>query len=148
MKKLLFFTFALLAASTVFGQLKPVKWSYEAKKVTDDEYDLVFTAHIESGWYVYSQYLESNDGPIPTSFNFEGNSNVELVGKTKEEGHKYEGYDELFAMNIVKFNGEPTFTQRVKVKSPTTLTGYLEFMTCDNEKCLPPAEVDFRFGLE
>jgi hypothetical protein len=34
------------------------------------------------------------------------------------------------------------------VKSPTTLTGYLEFMTCDNEKCLPPAEVDFRFGLE
>ncbi len=148
MKKLLFFAVALLAAGAVFGQMNPVKWSYEAKKVTDGEYDLVFTAHIQDGWYVYSQYLESDDGPIRTSFNFEENANVELVGNAKEEGRKYEGYDDLFAMNIVKFSGEPTFTQRIKVKSPTALTGYLEFMTCDNEKCLPPAEVNFRFGLE
>lgn len=148
MKKLLFFIITLLAAGAVFGQMNPVKWSYEAKKVTDGEYDLVFTAHIENGWYVYSQYLESDDGPIRTSFHFEENSSVELIGKNKEEGHKYEGYDDLFAMTIIKFNGEPTFTQRVKVKSTATLTGYLEFMTCDNEKCLPPAEVDFRFGLE
>ncbi len=138
---------ALLVAGVAFGQLNPVRWSYEAKKVADLEYDLVFTAHIEDGWYVYSQYLESDDGPIRTSFNFEENPAVELVGKNVEAGNRYEGFDELFYMNIIKFSGAPTFTQRVRVKSPTALKGYLEFMTCDNEKCLPPKEIKFGFDL-
>lgn len=148
MKKILFFAMTLLVSGAVFGQLNPVKWSYEAKMVADKEYDLVFTAHIQPGWYVYSQYLESNDGPVRTSFNFEENPNVEPIGKNAEDGHRYEGFDELFYMNIIKFSGEPTFTQRVKVNSPATLKGYLEFMTCDNEKCLPPKEVEFRFELK
>jgi len=148
MKKFIFLAAAFLTAGAVLGQMNPVKWSYEAKRVADGEYDLVFTAHIQDGWYVYSQYLESNEGPIPTSFNYEENPLAELVGKNKEEGRKYEGYDDLFGMNIVKFSGGPVFTQRVKVKSPTALVGYLEFMTCDDEKCLPPTEVPFRFGLE
>jgi thiol:disulfide interchange protein DsbD len=148
MKKILFFTMVFLTSGFVFGQMNPVRWTYEAKKVMDNEYDLVFTAHIENGWYVYSQYLESDDGPVRTSFNFEENAAVELIGQNVEEGHKYEGFDELFYMNIIKFSGEPTFTQRVKIASPATLTGYLEFMTCDNEKCLPPREVDFSFELK
>lgn len=148
MKKLFFFAAILLASGTAFSQMNPVKWTFEAQKVAEGEYDLVFTAHIEKGWYVYSQYLESDDGPIRTSFNFEKNANVNFVGENKEQGHRHEGYDELFDMNVIKFSGEPTFTQRVKASSPTTLTGYLEFMTCDNEKCLPPVAVDFRFGLE
>ena len=148
MKKLLFFVFTLLFSGAAIAQMNPVKWSYEAKKAGDGEYDLVFTAHIQDGWYIYSQYLESDDGPVRTSFTFDDNADVELLGKNTEKGHKYEGFDELFYMNIIKFNGEPTFTQRVKVKSSTTLTGFVEFMTCDSEKCLPPVEVPFRFGLE
>jgi thiol:disulfide interchange protein DsbD len=50
-------------------------------------------------------------------------------------------------MNIVKFSGEPTFTQRVTARAGTVLSGYLEFMTCDEEKCLPPVSVDFSIGL-
>ncbi|MBI5915024.1 MAG: hypothetical protein HY842_06575 [Bacteroidetes bacterium] len=153
MKQSIFFALAFFTASAVFAQENPVKWSYEAKKIADGptgagQYDLVFTANIQDGWYVYSQYLESDDGPIRTSFHFDENASVELPGKNKEEGHKYEGYDDLFGMNIIKFSGRPTFTQRVRTVSPATLTGYLEFMTCDNEKCLPPAEVKFRFDLK
>ncbi|MCB0521880.1 MAG: sugar transporter [Lewinellaceae bacterium] len=148
MKKISLFTLALLLSGAVFGQLNPVKWTYESRKAGDGEYDLVFTAHIQEGWYVYSQFLESDEGPVRTTFTFDENSQVELVGNCKEDGHKYEGFDELFYMNIIKFSGEPMFTQRVKIKAPTTLTGHLEFMTCDNEKCLPPKEVEFRFGLE
>ncbi len=148
MKKILFFTLALFGAGVLSAQMNPVKWSYEAHKAGPGEYDLIFTANILDGWYVYSQYLESDDGPVRTSFHFEANQDVELVGQNKEEGRRYEGYDDIFGMNVIKFSGRPTFTQRVKVNSPTALTGYLEFMTCDDEKCLPPAEVTFRFGLE
>jgi thiol:disulfide interchange protein DsbD len=147
MIKLLSLSLALFAALTATAQSNPVKWTYEAKKVSDDAYDLVFTAQIQDGWYVYSQYLETDDGPIRTSFNYDANLALEFQGKNKEEGRRYEGYDDLFGMNIIKFSGTPTFTQRVRVKSATTLTGYLEFMTCDEEKCLPPVSQTFSFSL-
>ncbi len=148
MKKAILLSMAFLVAGAALGQLNPVKWSYEATQVSAGEYDLVFTAHIQNGWYVYSQFLASDEGPIPTSFSFEENAKVELVGKATEKGDRHEGYDELFMMNIVKFSGEPKFTQRVKVSGETKLAGYLEFMTCDNQRCLPPTDVEFDFTLK
>lgn len=148
MKKVLIFAFVLLIGGAVSAQtLNPVKWTYEAKKVADGEYDLVFQPHITDGWYIYSQFLVGDDGPIPTSFTFNDNGAVKRVGKTEEAGSRHEVYDEIFAMNLVKFSGKPTFTQRVKVTGETTLTGYLEFMTCDKTRCLPPMEVEFTFFL-
>lgn len=148
MKKISFFAFAIFAAFTATAQQSPVKWSYEAKKVADNVYDLVFTANISDGWYVYSQYLESDDGPVRTTISYDENAAVKMEGKNIEDGHKYEGYDDLFGMNIIKFKGNTTFTQRVKITKPTTLSGHLEFMTCDNERCLPPSEVPFRLDLK
>ncbi|MCF8247508.1 MAG: hypothetical protein K9J37_20965 [Saprospiraceae bacterium] len=148
MKKIAFFAFAIFAAFAATAQQSPVKWSYEAKKVADGTYDLVFTANIQDSWYVYSQYLESDDGPIRTAIGYDENTAVKLEGKNVEDGHKYEGYDDLFGMNIIKFSGNPTFTQRVKILKPTTLSGHVEFMTCDSERCLPPVEIPFRFDLK
>ncbi len=148
MKSITVLAVALASTSFAYAQLNVVKWSYEAVKVSEGVYDLNFTAHIQDGWYVYSQYLESDEGPIPTSFHFDENEMVILEGKTEESGHRHEGYDELFMMDIVKFSGEPTFTQRVRVSGNTTLTGFLEFMTCDNERCLPPSQVPFQFKFE
>ena len=139
---------ACMATLSSLAQLNPVKWSFEAIPVSKGVYDLVFTAHIQTGWYVYSQHLGSDDGPIPTTFHFDDNGAVERIGEVSEEGTRHEGYDELFMMDIVKYSGSPKFTQRVKVKGPTTVTGYLEFMTCDNERCLPPREVPFQFSLQ
>ncbi len=148
MKKVLLFALALFATSAVFAQLNPVKWSYEAKQVADGEYDLIFTANITDGWYVYSQNLPSDDGPIPTSFSWGDNSNFTLVGKTVEEGPKHEGYDEIFDMNVIKYSGRPTFTQRVKINEPTDFSVFVEFMTCDKNRCLPPTEIEAKFQLQ
>ena len=153
MKKIAFLALSLFAAFAATAQESPVKWSYESKKVADGPtgggtYDLVFTANIQDGWYVYSQYLESDDGPVRTSIRYDENAAVKMDDKNVEDGHKYEGYDDLFGMNIIKFNGQPTFTQRVKITKPTTLSGTVEFMTCNNERCLPPVEIPFRFDLK
>lgn len=148
MKKLFFLAAAALAFFQAQAQQSPVKWTFEPQKIGAGEYDLVFTAHIQDGWYVYSQYLESDDGPIRTAFSYDANHYLQFVDKNREEGKKYEGYDDLFGMNIIKFSGTPTFKQRVKITAPTTVSGSLEFMTCDNEKCLPPVDVRFQFTLE
>lgn len=130
--------------SSSIGAQSPVQWSYEAIKVTETEYNLVFTAQVDKGWFIYSQYLESDEGPIPTSFDFEENPNLELVGEIQEDGHKKEGFDEIFGMNLIKFDGKVQFTQRIKLKDKVSeIVGSLEFMTCDDERCLPPTTVDF-----
>ena len=150
MRKIIPFSIFLLSVSFTFGQqLNPVKWTQTVQKVSENEYDIVFTANVEDGWYVYSQFLEGDNGPIPTSFNFNSNDQIEFIGKTKETGKKKAGYDEMFMMDVVKFGGKVTFTQRVKTSaSSTNVSGYLEYMTCDNERCLPPAAVDFSLDLQ
>ena len=148
-----FFTlFFLVAAFAGFGQvLKPVKWEITTEKVKDNTYYLVFKAKITKGWTVYSQYT-SDEGPVPTAITYEEKGGIKLVGKATEKGYKKEGPDPLFEnVNVVKFLDKEPFVIRQKIEvtdASKPLTGYLTFMTCDNNKCLPPEDVDFNLTFE
>ena len=51
-------------------------------------------------------------------------------------------------MYIVKYKKQATFTQRIKAaEGLKEVAGYIEFMTCDEEKCLPPTEIEFTFSF-
>jgi thiol:disulfide interchange protein len=146
----LFFLLLISTLTSTFAQIhNPVKWSHEYKQVSDTEFDLIFKATIDNGWSIYSQYLESDDGPIRTSFEFEKGSHFSLKGKNEESGDRHEGFDHLFDMNVIKFKKKAIFTQRVVVTDfSKPITGFLEFMTCDATKCLPPDQIDFEFIIE
>ena len=127
--------------------LSPVKWSWKAEQLKDDEYNLVFTANIDKGWHLYSQFI-GEGGPVPTSFVFEKNSDVQIVGKVAEAGNKVtEGMDDMFGINAKKFDERVVFTQKVKVLKNTTLKGSVEYMVCDDSRCLPPDAKEFDFAL-
>lgn len=150
MKKL----FLLLALNAVLALLatgqniNPVKWTFDAKPVNGQEYDLIFTAQIDKSWYVYSQKLPE-DGPIPTSIAIKNTEGVELVGEAKEEGHQKAGFDDMFGMYIVKYSESMKITQRIKVAAGTKeISGALTYMTCDNDRCLPPKDVLFLVELD
>ena len=53
------------------GILEPVSWSMTINKKSEGQYEVVTTATIDEGWYVYSQYLENEDGPEATTFTYE-----------------------------------------------------------------------------
>ncbi len=126
------------------GILEPVKWSFGSKKLADGEYELIYAAKVDKGWYVYSQYLESDEGPVATSIEYENAKVFTSVGKSVETGDKRSGYDAMFDMDVTKFKGDFTITQKIKTKNPDqAISGYLTFMTCDDSKCLPPEDVDF-----
>lgn len=151
MKKLLgVFSFLILSIS-IFGQgqlLNPVDWSTSYKHVSGNEFDLIFTADIEDKWAIYSQNIPE-DGPVPTSFYYDKGDHYERMGKTKESGHRKVIFDKVFQMEIAKFTNKAIFTQRIKVNDYSKpITGYLEFMTCDDKRCLPPTEVDYSFTIE
>ncbi len=138
----------LLLTISTFGQiLTPVKWQMDHQSIGNDEFELIFTATIDDGWKIYSQYLESLDGPIPTSFNFDEGANYEKLGKTEEaEKNKKKVFDTVFEMDLITFSKVATFKQKIKVTDYSKpIVGYLEFMTCDATRCLPPTEEDFEF---
>ncbi|MFT6808143.1 MAG: thiol:disulfide interchange protein [Saprospiraceae bacterium] len=143
-----FFFLLLLIPFIGFSQ-QPVTWSFDAEHIEGDRYNLVYTATIDKGWNVYSQFLEDG-GPIPTSINYESKEGINLVGEGQESGYKKEGLDPLFEINVVKFLSKEPFVikQEVKVTNiESAISGYLTFMCCDDERCLPPTDIDFSIDL-
>jgi len=145
-----FFAMLLLlvgAFSGLTGQIEdPVSWTFEHEETGENEYLLKFIATIEDGWYVYSQDIEPG-GPVPTSFSFkERKSWSRLDENVQEIGKVYDAFDPIFEMQVKKYKEQVVFQTRVKTKKKTgRITGELEFMTCDDSKCLPPATEKFSF---
>jgi thiol:disulfide interchange protein len=151
MKKIIsILAFLTLVINVNFAQIvKPVKWSFESKKVSDTEFDLVATAKLDKGWFIYSQTLVG-DGPIPTKFTFKPTPQYQLVGGVPKEvsDHKKAGFDPIFDMNVTKYSESVQFVQRVKLTGAAAqISGSVEFMSCDSEKCLPPSDEEFNFNV-
>ncbi len=149
-----FITFILLLGlftTNVSAQIfNPVKWKTDYKQVSPTEFDLIYTAIIDDGWTVYSQYLENDDGPVATNFNYDEGAHFSLKGKNIEaKENRKEAHDKIFEMTLAKFTKKAVFTQRVAVTDfSKPVTGYVNYMTCDATKCLPPTDVDFSFSIK
>lgn len=144
MKRLLLICTALMLSLGAFAQIEnPVKWAYAAKRTGATEATVYLKAAIEPGWHVYSQHIEEG-GPIKTSFTFTPSKEYSLVGKTAEPKAVVK-FDKQFKMNIGFFEKDVVFQQKVKLKSANaaTVKGKLEFMVCNDKKCLPPDEIAF-----
>lgn len=147
LRHILFYALALLVAPRLSAQ-NPVKWAFSAKDAGNCQVDLIFTGTIDEGWYTYSQFLESEDGPVATSLTFNPAPGYKLVGKAKEGGEIIKVHDKVFDMNLTKFKHKAVLTQRVEVSDPSKpIAGYITFMTCNDEMCLPPKDVDFSFKI-
>lgn len=146
------FIFAFLFLCTFASQaqiLDPVKWNFDIESLGNHEYKITYKAKIDKGWNVYSQYT-SDDGPVPTEIVYEEKDGIELIGKAKESGAKKEGMDPLFDVNVIKFLSDKPFVieQKIRVKDRSKpISGYVTYMACDNEKCLPPTDAEFSFKI-
>jgi thiol:disulfide interchange protein DsbD len=143
----LLLAFSFVASAQDSPKRNPVQWEFSVKNSSPGKYQLQFTAIIEPTWAIYSQHLESDAGPIPTSFEFEANANVQFLGKVLEQGEKIEVYDDIFEMKVAKYKKKVVFVQEIEAKAKTTVQGFVTFMTCDDKTCLPPVDVPFIFDL-
>ena len=148
MKKFFFLILFFATAIQGFAVIeKPVTWSFTTKNTDKQQVELIFTATMESGWHIYSQFIGSG-GPVPTSFKFTQTPDYELVGKVMEQIKPTKAFEKAFDMEIAFFANKAIFVQKVKLKNAgTTVTGTLKFMSCNDEQCLPPEELPFTFNL-
>lgn len=138
----------LFSFTAGFSQVyEPVKWTTSVEKISNLEYKLISVAKIEEGWHLYSQHIPE-DGPIPTTFKYDTEANaIDIIGETTEE----DGYttdDPVFEMKIKYFENTAKFVQIVKLPKPTTIiNATVEFMVCDDTRCLPPTEITLAFEI-
>ncbi len=128
--------------------LQPVTWSFSQEKVSENVYDIKFTATIDPGWSIYGLNIPEG-GPIATGFEFKTVNGVKFLGEMKAPKAKVK-YDPNFNMELSMYSErQVTFSRRVEVISerPGTVGGELVFMCCDATSCLPPDYIPFSFGL-
>ena len=147
MRKIISFLLLSFVVYALQAQIKdPVKFKTELTALSDTEAEVVFTAAIDKGWHVYSTDL-GDGGPISATFNIDNKSGVELLGKLKPVGKEVATFDKLFEMKVRYFENTAKFVQKVKFTGGAyAIEGYLEYGACDDESCLPPTQVPFKFS--
>jgi len=146
-KAIMMFIFSMAVCHLPAQVLNPVKWDFSVKKISKTESELVFTATMEKGWHLYSQFVPEG-GPIPTSFKIDKGMGFFTVGNVTEP-KPIEVMDKNFDMVVKYFSETAVFRQKVRVASdkPVEVKGIVEYMCCDDERCLPPTEEPFSFKL-
>lgn len=137
------FTLTLLLLAGLFSALHAqVSFTVSQKRVSPTEIDIIFTGRADAGWHVYSTNLPPG-GPNAATFNVDKKQGVELVGGLRHGSGEKSVYDPMFEMELRFFEGQCTFTQRVRLTEPQyELDGYLEYSACNDQNCLPPTAVE------
>jgi thiol:disulfide interchange protein DsbD len=129
-------------------QQEPVKWKFEVKKINNYEAQVIATATIEEGWKLYGLAVPEN-GPFATNLVFEEGETYRPLKEVKEVTPSTTKHDEVFDMEVPFFKKTATISQNVRLtKFPVVIKGYVEFMCCNDEMCLPPTEVEFTLEVK
>ena len=100
---------------------------------------------------MYSQDNNPDDGPIPTTISFEGDSTIQLMNSVEgssDSKNILSGIDLVFDTKLTKYKNDLRIEHTYEVADTTKVfKGYLEYMTCDDTKCMPPTAVDIEFSF-
>ena len=86
------FSIAIIFCFNAVNAQQKIAWTFTTKKLADSQYEVRMTATPPIGWHIYSQFTPGG-GPIPTSFSFNKNALIALVGKVVEKGKLTKYYD-------------------------------------------------------
>ncbi len=137
-----FFTVSIIAQAQI---LTPVKWTKSVKMTDDRNGVITFTATIDNGWHMYSNDSPA-DGPTPLSVNWKNTKGVKLVGRLTPSKAPTTIDDEAFMMKVRQWEGKVTLTQKFTVtEDKYNIDGDLQFMSCNDQTCTPPATESFSF---
>jgi hypothetical protein len=122
--------------------LQPCHWSFAVEQGANGEAILVSTAKLDSGWHLYSQHI--TDKRIATEFAYESLPTYKLVGDT-EEGEATKKYDPNLEMEVLYFEKEAVFRQKISVlsKMDFTITGTIDYAACLTQCVFSDEEFSF-----
>ncbi|SEA63712.1 protein-disulfide reductase DsbD domain-containing protein [Pedobacter hartonius] len=144
---LILFLFVAGAGASEAQILTPVHWSYAVKKTSPKEAVIFLKADMDAGWHIYSQHINEG-GPVKTTIKFLASPDFTLKGTTIEP-KPITKMEQVFGMEVSYFEKSVIFQQKISLKTgQTTVKGSIGYMTCNDEKCLPPATEEFSVAIK
>ena len=142
------FIFLMMLVFGIANAQQRISWSYSAKKLPNNKYEIHIIATPPTGWHIYSQ-LTPDGGPVPTTFKFNKNALVAVQSKMNEKGKVISYFDKNFKVDVKYFEGKADFVQVVTVKGniKTNISGEVESMICNDRTCMPPSTEKFNIAL-
>lgn len=139
----------LLVISNAKAQIEqPVTWTFTSTIISKQEVEIVCKANFQKPWHIYSSDM-GKGGPVSTALVITNEQGIATIGGFEASRKAIESYDSSFMMKIRNFDSSVDFKQRVSISSPkTTIAGYVEFMACNDTKCLPPQQVNFSLDID
>lgn len=127
---------ALLWSPAAFAQAPEAtaSWSAASRPLDANEYEIIFTGTILSGWHTYT----INHPYTPISVEFEESADWSMSGSLYQltEPSEFEGEEVFF--------GEVQVAQKVRVSgSGATIKGEVTWSGCDNNMCAAPEHWEF-----
>lgn len=113
-------------------------WKVSSKETGANEYEIIFTASIESGWHIYTTDNKYN----PTTLEFDSPAGYSPVGGLTQltKPSDFQG-DEVFFDTAV-------FSQKVKLEGDeATVKGELTWSGCNDQFCAAPEHWEFSLSL-
>jgi len=103
----------------------PVQWSYSAKPLPANQYELHLVAKIPKGWHIYSQ------------------SNTSAPGPTRFEFFRHPA-------DVRGFLNKAEFMQLMERKDSLSvfIRGTVTYIACNEKNCLPPKTDSFQVELK
>ena len=146
----MFFLALFAFAAPSFGQMieDPTTWTYEVKKKSATDYQLIYHLNIKSGWHIWSINPGGDGYEIAPSFAFDNNAKVKMVGKTTEKGKATTTVMQGIDGKVTYLAGKIDYIQEVKVTGSTKITGKHTYQVCNDKMCLPPKDKDFSFEIK
>jgi len=142
--------FSLFATEVIHAQIiaDPSAWTFEAKKKSGNQYELIFHLKIKEGWHIYAMKPGGDGSLIAPSFKFNKADGLKLVGGIKEKGklitEKMDGIDG----DVNLYKGKVDYVQNAEITGTPNISGKYEYQVCDDHMCLPPKTKSFTFKLE
>jgi thiol:disulfide interchange protein DsbD len=144
------FLFSFLAFGFLNAQQSPVHWKFSTNKISDCEYELVFSATVDEGWHLYSLIPTTGDGaPNPTEITFKKSKDYQLVGKVKETPTKTD-YDKDLELTTIYHEHKGAFTQKIKLltSEKIKIKAKLSYQSCNHGQCIFPPADDVEFEIQ
>jgi len=147
MKKFITF-FILLSSLFLKAQTanEPIKIETSIQKISETEYNLIFTATLFKGWYLYSQY-NPDEASLPLEITIlEGESGYKLVGKADEQD-TFKKYSETWEKEEIVFKDKAIITQRIQLTNKDISEIRLNFFGQVCETACINVDENFTFSL-
>ena len=142
--------FFALIATTSYAQMTKdnSKWTFEAKKVSGNKYQIITHLQLEKGWHIYAMKPGGDGTLVAPEITVDKNSKVKLSGGVKEKGKLVTQTMEGIDGKVNMYSGKVDYIQMATIDGATTVSGTYSYQICNDRMCLPPTTKKYTLSVK